>query len=221
MSAPSLSVALDKTLGTFRLRTEFETGARAVALFGPSGSGKTTTLRCICGLVTPDRGRIVVRDRVLFDSELGPNLPPQQRRVGYVPQHYAVFPHLTALENVAYGLIAPDRREQEARARALLETVGLADQASLRPAQLSGGQQQRVALARALAIEPPLLLLDEPFASLDRETRLETQAQLQRLQADLDLTIVLVTHDPEDVAALSGDVVVFDRGSGVLQAKVG
>jgi molybdate transport system ATP-binding protein len=195
--------------------------ARTLALFGPSGAGKSLTLRCLAGLMTPDAGRVALGGRVFFDSEAGVDLPPQQRRVGYVPQNYALFPHLRVLDNVAYGLANLPRRQRDARARELLALVQLDGYGDRRPAELSGGQQQRVAIARALAIRPPLLLLDEPFASLDHETRLQMRAELRRIQAEVGPTVVLVTHDPEDVTDLAEQVVVYENGLGRLLDDLG
>jgi ABC-type sulfate/molybdate transport systems ATPase subunit len=166
--------------------------------------------------MTPDAGRVALGEHVFFDSKAGIDLPPQRRRVGYVPQNYALFPHMRVLENVAYGLTDLPRRVREGRAREMLALVGLEQYAARRPSELSGGQQQRVALARALAIRPPLLLLDEPFASLDRETRTQLRAELRRILAELGPTLVLVTHDPEDVAELAEQVTVYDAGTGTL-----
>jgi ABC-type sulfate/molybdate transport systems ATPase subunit len=206
-----LEVRVAKQLGEFRLDVELVARAPITALLGPSGSGKTLTLRSIAGALRPNSGRIALDGQPLFDSDPGIDLPPQARRVGYVPQQYALFPHLDVVGNVSFGL--PDRRGPEARSRVaeMLELVDLAGFERHRPRQLSGGQQQRVALARALIVRPRLLLLDEPFAALDAAIRAEVRRGLLELQATLDFRALLVTHDPED-ADLAGEVFTFERG---------
>jgi len=187
-----------------------------VALLGPSGSGKTTLLRILAGLERPDHGQIEI------DGILATDLPPGQRRIGYVFQNYALFDQMSVFENVAFGLrVRPRRdrpRETEIRTRVdhLLSLMRLEGLAARLPSQLSGGQRQRVALARALAIEPRILLLDEPFSALDRQVRDVLRNWLKRLCAELDITTVLVSHDREDALALADRVVSMDRGRVVL-----
>jgi molybdate transport system ATP-binding protein len=182
-------------------------------LFGPSGSGKSLTLAAVAGLLRPDEGRIVLAGETLFDSARGIDLPPERRRVGYVPQGYALFPHMSVAENVAYGLSRAERRERVVDALALLALDGLADR---RPGQISGGQQQRVALARALVIRPRALLLDEPFAALDAEIRRTLRAELAALQRRLGIAVIFVTHDLAEAHAVGDTVALLDRGA-VLQ----
>jgi sulfate/thiosulfate transport system ATP-binding protein len=178
------------------------------ALLGPSGSGKSTLLRIIAGLETPDEGDV---------SILGQNVtgvPPQKREVGFVFQHYAAFKHLTVRDNVAFGLKIRKRPKAEVRARVdellrLVQIDGLADRY---PAQLSGGQRQRMALARALAVEPKVLLLDEPFGALDARVRKELRAWLRRLHDDVNVTTVLVTHDQEEAMDVADRVAVINEG---------
>jgi molybdate transport system ATP-binding protein len=169
------------------------------------------TLRAVAGAIRPDDGRIVVDGRTLFDAARGIDLAPQARRVGYVPQQYALFPHLDVVGNVGFGL--KDRRGPDARRRIaeLLELVGLSGLERRTPSQLSGGQQQRVALARALIVRPRILLLDEPFAALDATLREPLRAGLLELQRILGFAALLVTHDPAD-AALAGRRFLFDHG---------
>ncbi len=185
-----------------------------VALLGPNGAGKTTVLRTLAGLLAPDRGRVVLDGRVLDDVAAGVQVPPEQRPVGYVFQDYLLFPHLSATENVAFGLRSRGVPKKEARSRAAqwLERVGLAGQAEVRPKALSGGQAQRVALARALATEPRLLLLDEPLAALDASTRLSTRRELRRQLDRYDGVRILVTHDPLEAIALAERLVVLEDG---------
>ena len=183
-----------------------------VALLGPSGSGKTTLLRVIAGLELPDEGT------VRFGGHDVAGRQPRDREVGFVFQHYALFRHLTVFENVAFGLRVRPRRlrrpehEIRARVRELLELVQLAPLAERYPGQLSGGQRQRVALARALAVEPRVLLLDEPFGALDAKVRKELRRWLRRLHDDMGVTTVFVTHDQEEALELADRVVVMHRG---------
>ena len=184
------------------------------ALLGPSGSGKTTLLRIIAGLEYPDAGRGVIR----FDGQDIAGVPVSERRVGFVFQHYALFPHLTVFENIAFGLRVKPRKQRpanaviEQRVKALLELVQLGTFADRYPAQLSGGQRQRVALARALAIEPEVLLLDEPFGALDAKVRLELRRWLRRLHDELHVTSVFVTHDQDEAMEVSDRVVIMNHG---------
>ena len=183
-----------------------------IALLGPSGSGKTTLLRILGGLETPTSGR------VLFDGQDATGLSVQERRAGFVFQHYALFRHMTVFENIAYGLRARPRRqrppEAEIRRRVnrLLELIHLPDIARRYPTQLSGGQRQRVALARALAIEPRMLLLDEPFGALDARVRKELRAGLREIHDQTGLTPVFVTHDQDEAMELADLVVVMSMG---------
>ncbi len=186
-------------------------------LLGPSGCGKTTTLRCIAGLETPDEGLIAVDSRTLFDAKARVNVPVEQRAVGMVFQSYAIWPHMTVAENVAFPFTVSKRRryskaEIEAGVRRALAIVDL-DGFQQRPAtRLSGGQQQRVALARAVVHEPRLLLLDEPLSNLDAQLRDEMRSELKRLQDKIGITTVYVTHDQSEALALSDQIAVIDRG---------
>ncbi len=179
-----------------------------LALLGPSGCGKTTLLRTVAGFVRQASGR------VRLDGASVDDLPPERRRVGIVCQNYALFPHMSVAENIAYGLRARgETRDRIAeRVTALLDTVQMSALRSRKPGQLSGGQQQRVALARALAIEPSILLLDEPFAALDRSLRLDMQIEIKRLQRQLGLTAILVTHDQDEAMSVADRIAVMNRG---------
>ncbi len=182
------------------------------ALIGPSGSGKTSILRCIAGLLHPREGYIGCGDRTWFDSKQGLALSPQARRVGLVFQDYALFPHLSARDNVRQALGHLPGKAKKARARSLLAQVRLAGLEDRMPAQLSGGQRQRVALARALAREPNVLLLDEPFSAVDQMTRHKLQEELARLHREIQTPILLVTHDLDEAAALADHMVVLSHG---------
>lgn len=185
---------------------------QVLALVGPSGSGKSTTLRAIAGLYTPSGGRITCNGSVWLDWTAGINVPTRARRVGMVFQSYALFPHLTAAENVmeALGDIHPEARREEARA--LLKRMHLDGLDERRPALLSGGEQQRVAVARALARRPDVLLLDEPFSAVDRVTRRRLRRGLMQLRRELPMPVVLVTHDLDDVVRLADRICVLNKG---------
>jgi molybdate transport system ATP-binding protein len=208
-----LSIHLRKQLGNFTLDVALEAPeAKTIVLFGASGAGKSLTLACLAGFSTPDAGHIVVGERVLFDASRGINLPPQARRIGMVRQDLALFPHLRAADNIAYGMQNAPRRERAQRVRELLTLVQLENFGAQKPAELSGGQQQRVALARALAIEPALLLLDEPFSALDLQTRMELRRQVKALQQRLRTSLIFVTHDLGEAALLADEMAVIDHG---------
>jgi putative spermidine/putrescine transport system ATP-binding protein len=179
-----------------------------VALLGPSGCGKTTLLRIVAGFVSQSEGTVMVDGRSIDD------LPPNLRSVGIVFQSYALFPHMTVAENVAYGLRARGQRSEEVKSKVahFLQMVQLNGMADRLPRQLSGGQQQRVALARALAVEPSVLLLDEPFSALDKSLRLDMQLELKRLQRQFGLTAILVTHDQDEAMSVADRVAVMNRG---------
>jgi molybdate transport system ATP-binding protein len=187
---------------------------RVLAVAGPNGAGKTTLLECVAGVTVPDAGRVVVGDRVLEDSVAAVRVPTEARRVGMVFQDYLLFPHLTVLDNVAFGprSTGVGRRDARVRAGEWLDRFGLAGLAERRPDQLSGGQRQRVALARALVTDPDVLLLDEPLAALDVEVRDDVRVELAGHLADFRGVTVVVTHDAADIRALAADVVILERG---------
>jgi molybdate transport system ATP-binding protein len=211
----SLEAGVRLTLGRLRLEAEVAVGTgELVVLLGPNGAGKTTLLRALAGLVALEGGRVVLDGAVLDDVAAGTHVPTERRPVGFVFQDYLLFPHLSALENVAFGLRARGvgRVEARRRAAAWLDRVGLAAHAGSRPRALSGGQAQRVALARAMVAEPRLLLLDEPLAALDAATRTELRRELRRQLASFDGTRLLVTHDPLEALALADRLVVLEDG---------
>ena len=183
-----------------------------LALVGPSGSGKSTLLRCIAGLHTPMEGRIACNGETWFDAGSRVNLSTARRRIGMVFQHYALFPHLSALENVREGMDDPGGPGSRERGRELLRKVHLDGLEMRKPHQLSGGQQQRVAVARALARDPQALLLDEPFSAVDRSTREKLYGELAELRRELKMPVVLVTHDLEEAAMLADRVSILSRG---------
>lgn len=197
-----------KRLPRFEIDVDFEVDSITAILWGESGAGKTTILECIAGLSRPDRGEIRLEDRIVFSSEQGIDLPPQARRVGYVFQDYALFPHLDAEDNVALALPHRDRR----RAFEYLERFGIAHLAKRKPGVLSGGERQRLAMARALAIEPRLLLLDEPFSALDRATREEMYAEFLRMRERLGMSVILVTHNRNEAELLGQRILELREG---------
>ena len=209
----TLDFAARTTLGEFSYDARFEAGNEIVVLFGHSGAGKSLTLQLIAGLLRPAEGRIVIGGEPVFDSDTGVNLPPQRRRLGYVVQDLALFPHLTVAENVAFGMAGADRQQ---RLGAVLDLMHLGAFRDRKPRSLSGGQQQRAALARALGREASLLLLDEPFSALDESLRVELRRELIRLRSELDLSVIFVTHDLREAHLVADRLAVFDAG-GLLQ----
>ncbi|GAB1845349.1 ATP-binding cassette domain-containing protein [Achromobacter xylosoxidans] len=194
----------------FSLDVAFSSKAKRIALFGPSGAGKSLTLRAVAGLLRPDAGRIEVNGRVLFDAEACVSVAPQARRVAYLFQDYALFPHLTVAQNIAFGSrrgwFNPPRRAVSAEARRWVDAFELGAIVGSYPHEISGGQKQRVALARALMLKPEIVLLDEPFSALDSQLRGKMRLELNALQRQLDVPMLLITHDPADVEALADEV---------------
>ena len=213
-------VSLQKQLGhkgaLFEIDIAFTSDAQRLVLFGPSGAGKTQTLMMMAGLNIPQQGRVAFKDKLLFDSHSGVHLPARQRGLGYVFQDYALFPHLTVRQNIGFALAQgwgnPSTAHQDPAIDHWTEVFQLQAVADLYPEQLSGGQRQRTALARALVASPRALLLDEPFAAMDRPLRQRLRSELLQLQADLSLPMVLITHDEEDVQAFAQEVIQVDKG---------
>jgi molybdate transport system ATP-binding protein len=214
----ALDVELRHELTRLHLDVALSVDHETVGLVGPSGSGKSTILRAIAGLVRPHRGRVVHQGHVLLDTEHGIDLAPEDRRVGMVYQDGALFPFMSVLANVAYG-VPGDRRPRTAKARAVLERFGIGGLATVRPDSLSGGERQRVALARAVAADPRILLLDEPLSALDAVTKAEVAEELQRRLAELRLPTILVSHDFEDVLGLADRVAVLQDGRVVQEGS--
>ena len=210
-----LSLEVARRVGAFSLEAALEIADRSVAvLVGESGSGKTTLLRLVAGLDDPDEGRIAVDGEAWFDSGLRRSRAPRTRSVGYVAQDYALFPHLSAAGNVAFGLHAHGitGRDADRRAAAALERLGVGELASRLPRSLSGGQQQRVAIARAIVLEPRVLLLDEPLSALDARTRRTVRGELRRLLAELPCSTLYVTHSPAEALSLGEHITVLEHG---------
>ena len=184
-----------------------------LAILGASGCGKSMTLKCIAGIEKPDRGRIVLDDTVLFDSEKHIDLKPQKRQVGYLFQQYALFPNMTALQNVICGVRVGSKAEKKQRAMEMLSRLHLDGCENQKPSQLSGGQQQRCALARILVNEPKVLLLDEPFSALDAHLRFNTERQVENIIKEFGGTVIFVSHDRDEVFRLTDNIAVMENGT--------
>jgi molybdate transport system permease protein len=208
----ALDVQIEKKLPDFELDVAFSASEAPLSILGASGAGKTMLLRCIAGLEQPGRGRVSLNGRVLFDSDQRIRVPARQRRIGMVFQHYALFPHRTVAENIAFGLLDLSREGQAARLSTLIAGTHLEGLANRYPRALSGGEQQRTALARALAIDPEALLLDEPLSSLDTHLRSQVEAQLQETFAAYRRPTLLVTHNIEEAYRLGEQLLVLSRG---------
>jgi len=208
----ALLVAIKKRRGEFLLDISASVLPGITVLFGASGAGKTTLLDCIGGLVTPDSGRIATSGQIFFDSEQRVNLRPERRRIGYIFQDVALFPHVTAEQNVQYGLRSVNRDEQARRARDVLKSFRIDHLREKRPADISGGERQRVGLARALVLDPLVLLLDEPLAALDATTKAGIITDLRDWNAAHRIPILYVTHSREEVFALGERVLVLENG---------
>lgn len=215
--AVALSVRFRKTLGDFSLDVAWQADNETVVLFGPSGAGKSLTFQVLAGLVNPDEGLLQLGDRVLFDGAGGVNLPPRQRDVGYLFQHYALFPHLSAEENIRFAHPDPRSAEATRELTALLQRFQLEGVSRQFPRALSGGQRQRVALARALMRKPRWLLLDEPLSAVDLSVRRVIRTELRQLQRALDIPLVLITHDLGEALAMADHLVIYEGGR-VVQA---
>jgi molybdate transport system ATP-binding protein len=196
----------------FQLEVDFEAAPGVTVLYGPSGSGKTLTLDCIAGFVAPDGGRIMLDDRILFDAGVRVNLPPRQRSCGYVFQNYALFPHMTLRENLAFAAHALPRLERHRRIAEQLDRFKLASMAGRYPHELSGGQKQRGSIARALIASPRIVLLDEPGRGLDAPLRADLYTLIHELKGALNVPVLLVTHDFEECFALAERVLIYDAG---------
>lgn len=210
-----VSVRFKKDLGGFLMDVSWEAGSETVVLFGPSGAGKSMTFQAIAGLVPLQGGRISIGDKVLYDSASNIDLPPQRRDVGYLFQHYGLFPHMSAKENILYGHDDPGKEEEDlSEMISLFHLQGLEERY---PGELSGGQRQRVALARALMRKPRILLLDEPLSAIDLAVRKAIRNELKSLQRRLAIPMVVVTHDLGEALTMADRLVIYNQG-GVIQA---
>lgn len=216
----SLSLDIEKRLGDFRLQVQLKTDDGVLALLGASGCGKTMTLKCIAGIERPDRGQIVVDDRVLFDSEKHIDLTPQRRRTGLLFQNYALFPHMTVEQNILCGTRRDDAGNGRARAEAIMERFGIASLRRHYPHQLSGGQQQRVALGRILVSAPDILLLDEPFSALDTITKSAIHRWYLDVMERIRLSTLFVTHDIDEAILLSDRIYLLSGQPGRITGEL-
>lgn len=209
-----LEAQFSKQLWHFTLEMQLEVKNEILVLWGPSGAGKTTVLQCLAGLFRPSGGFIKLNRRVLFSSEQGLDVPTRFRKIGYLFQDYALFPHMTVRRNVMYGLRG--KRGQPGKGALdpvqLLDSFGVGHLVDRYPRQLSGGEKQRVALARALAVQPELLLLDEPFSALDKSTRNVLRQEVKRLHRQWGIPFILVTHDEEDANFLGDRTILLEKG---------
>ena len=208
----SLYVDIEKDLGSFKLKVKFEQEDGIVGLLGQSGCGKSMTLRCIAGIVKPDKGKIISNGNVFFDSEKKINLTPQQRNIGFLFQNYALFPHMSVKQNIQLGIEKLSKEEKDEITKKYLKKFRLEGFEDRYPWQLSGGQQQRIALARALCLNPDILILDEPFSALDYHLRSNMENELCEILKDFDGNVLFVTHDISEAYRISDDIIVFDNG---------
>ncbi|MDY5212471.1 sulfate/molybdate ABC transporter ATP-binding protein [Intestinibacter sp.] len=208
----SLYVDIEKDLGSFKLKVKFEQENGIVGLLGQSGCGKSMTLKCIAGIVKPDKGKIISNGKVFFDSEKKINLTPQKRNIGFLFQNYALFPHMSVKENIQLGIEKLSKEEKDEITRKYLKKFRLEGFEDRYPWQLSGGQQQRIALARALCLNPDILILDEPFSALDYHLRSNMENELCEILKDFAGNVLFVTHDISEAYRISDDIIVFDNG---------
>ena len=208
----SLHIDITKSLSSFNLDVSMESKGGIIGFLGASGSGKSMTLKCIAGLEKPSKGKIVINDKVLFDSEEKINVKTRDRKVGFLFQNYALFPHMTIKDNIEIGLDKISKEEKSKLSANYIKKFGLEGLESRYPWQLSGGQQQRVALARALITSPDILLLDEPFSALDNHLRASMERELVEILKDYEGTVVFVTHDIAEAYRVCDKIIVFDGG---------
>ena len=211
-----IQIRLGQGARRFDLHARFDSAHDRVVLFGPSGVGKSVTLQAIAGLIRPQAGRITLGDRVLFDSERRIDLPARERRIGYLFQDHALFPHMSVARNIAFGLMPtlPGRVDAGTlrQVERVMDALDIAGLGARRPDELSGGQRQRVALARALVREPDVLLLDEPFSALDTALRQRVRGELEAIRRRFGVPMVLISHDAQDVAQFADTLVLFATG---------
>lgn len=199
-------------LRLFDLEADIKVSNETIVLVGPSGSGKTTILKCLAGLKTPKQGTIRINNRIVYSKKDRINLPTRERKVGYVFQEYALFPHMTVKKNVMYGLSKEKKKAKLHQVEEILKMMGILSLQDRYPSQISGGEKQRVALARALVTEPDIMLLDEPLSALDQDIRGELQQELKKLQKQWQIPFVVVTHDMHEAEILGDHILRIERG---------
>ena len=209
----SIYVDIEKRLDSFHLNTTFESENEVLALLGASGCGKSMTLKCIAGIETPDRGKIILDGVTLFDSEKNINLTPQERHVGLMFQSYALFPNMTVLQNICAGAKREkNKSKRQAAMQNVISSFGLTELSSMYPYQLSGGQQQRVALARILVSDPEILLLDEPFSALDSHLRFQLEQSIRNVISTFGKSVILVSHDRDEAYRMANKIAIMNNG---------
>ncbi len=208
----SLYVNIEKHLSSFNLNVNFEQKSGVLGFLGASGSGKSMSLKCISGLVTPSRGKIIVNDKIFFDSENKINLTPQKRKIGYLFQNYALFPNMNIIDNIEIGISKMKKDQKGSLIKEYIERLHLGGLEKRYPWQLSGGQQQRVALARALITSPDILLLDEPFSALDQHLRNDLEKELMSIVKDYSGNVIFVTHDIAEAYRVCDNIIVYENG---------
>ena len=208
----SLEISIEKDLGTFKLKTSFNNNCGSLGFLGESGSGKSMCLKCIAGLESPDKGKIIINDKILFDSEKKINIPPQERKIGYLFQNYALFPNMTIEENLSIALKNLSKQEKKNLCNEYIEKFHLTGLNKRYPWQLSGGQQQRVAIARAIVNRPKVLIADEPTGNLDPETSKEIINVLLRINEEQGTTVLVVTHDQKIVQEHKRRTILMEDG---------
>lgn len=209
----SLYVDIEKQFSSFNLKVKFESKNEVLGLLGASGSGKSITLKCIAGLITPDKGKIILNDKVFFDSEKKINLSPQMRKTGYLFQNYALFPTMKIKDNIKIGITHMDDDSKDNLMKNYIKKFGLSGLEDRYPWQLSGGQMQRAALARALITSPDILLLDEPFSALDMHLRNSMEKELVSIIKEFNKNVIFVTHDIEEAYRVCDEIIVYENGS--------
>lgn len=214
----AVNINIKKNLGSFCMDVQFQSEASRIGILGASGCGKSMTLKSIAGIETPDEGEIIIHDRVLYHSNQKVNVKPQKRNIGYLFQNYALFPTMTVEKNIAAGLKGT-KQENQKRVREMIHRFRLEGLEDRLPGELSGGQQQRVALARIMAYEPEVILLDEPFSALDMFLKDRLQQELMEMLRDYKGTIIMVSHDRDEIYRFSEDLVIMDRGKVVTSGK--
>lgn len=208
----SLYINIEKNLSSFNLNVNFEHKKGVLGFLGSSGSGKSMSLKCISGLVTPSKGKIILNDRTFFDSDNKINLSPQKRKVGYLFQNYALFPNMNIVDNIEVGVSNLSGKERRVLCKEYIERLGLFGLENRYPWQLSGGQQQRVALARALITSPDILLLDEPFSALDQHLRSNLEKELMSILKNYNGNVIFVTHDISEAYRICDSIIVYENG---------